>query len=281
MREIHVDRIAEAVEKLCIEANYYLPADVYRALERARETEQSPLCREILSDILKNADIAASEQMPVCQDTGLAVFFLEVGQDVHICGGALEDAVNLGVHRGYINGYLRKSALDDPLLVRKNTGDNTPAVIHTRLVPGEDLRITIAPKGGGSENMSALGMLKPAQGRSGVREFIVNTVSKAGSNPCPPVIVGVGIGGTIEKTTWMAKHALLREVGEHHENPEIAAFETEVLEAINDLGIGAQGFGGTVTALAVHIETFPAHLASLPVAVNMQCHAARHQTIVL
>lgn len=281
MREIHVDRIAEAVEKLCIEANYYLPADVYRALERARETEQSPLCREILSDILKNADIAASEQMPVCQDTGLAVFFLEVGQDVHICGGALEDAVNLGVHRGYINGYLRKSALDDPLLVRKNTGDNTPAVIHTRLVPGEDLRITIAPKGGGSENMSALGMLKPAQGRSGVKEFIVNTVSKAGSNPCPPVIVGVGIGGTIEKTTWMAKHALLREVGEHHENPEIAAFETEVLEAINDLGIGAQGFGGTVTALAVHIETFPAHLASLPVAVNMQCHAARHQTIVL
>lgn len=281
MREIHADRITDAVEKLCIEANYYLPADVYQALEKARETEQSPLCREILGDILKNADIAAAEQMPICQDTGLAVFFLEIGQDVHICGGDLEGAVNLGVHRGYINGYLRKSALDDPLLVRKNTGDNTPAIIHTRIVPGEELRITIAPKGGGSENMSALGMLKPAQGRDGVKEFIVNTVSKAGSNPCPPVIVGVGIGGTIEKTTWMAKHALLREVGAHHEDPEIAAFETEVLEKINALGIGAQGFGGTVTALAVHIETFPAHLASLPVAVNMQCHAARHQTIVL
>jgi len=281
MREIHVDQITEAVEKLCIEANYYLPADVYQALERAKEQEQSPLCREILGDILKNADIAAKEQMPICQDTGLAVFFLEVGQDVHICGGVLEDAVNLGVHRGYINGYLRKSALDDPFLIRKNTGDNTPAIIHTRLVPGDKMHITIAPKGGGSENMSALGMLKPAQGRDGVKAFIVDAVSKAGSNPCPPVIVGVGIGGTIEKTTWMAKHSLLREVGTHHEDPEIAAFEEEVLQAINKLGIGAQGFGGTVTALAVHIETFPAHLASLPVAVNMQCHAARHQTVVL
>ena len=195
--------------------------------------------------------------------------------------GALEDAVNAGVHAGYIDGCLRKSALSDPLIVRKNTGDNTPAIIHTRLVPGDRLSITIAPKGAGRENMSALGMLKPAQGREGVLRFVVDAVSRAGSNPCPPVIVGVGIGGTIDKTTYLAKRALLREVGAHHPDPAIAAFEAEALAEINRLGIGAQGFGGTVTALAVHVETFPAHLASLPVAVNLQCHVARHKTAVL
>ena len=280
MKEIHVQEIAAAVEKLCMDACYYLPEDVRRALEQAREEERSPLCREIIGDILLNADIAQKDAVPICQDTGLAVFFLEVGQDVHIVGGGLEDAINLGVHNGYINGYLRKSSLSDPLIIRKNTGDNTPAIINTRIVPGDSLVITLAPKGGGSENMSALGMLKPAQGRAGVKQFILDAVNRAGSNPCPPIIVGVGIGGTIEKTTWLAKHSLLRTVGEHHPNPEIAKFEEELLTEINCLGIGAQGFGGTITALAVHVETFPAHLASLPVAVNLQCHAARHKSVI-
>ena len=281
VKEIHVNQITAAVRQLCMDANYDLPADVEAALRAAQTREESPLCREILGDILKNADIARTNRVPICQDTGLAVFFLEVGQDVHIVGGALEDAVNAGVHAGYIDGCLRKSALSDPLIVRKNTGDNTPAIIHTRLVPGDRLSITIAPKGAGSENMSALGMLKPAQGREGVLRFVVDAVSRAGSNPCPPVIVGVGIGGTIDKTTYLAKRALLREVGAHHPDPAIAAFEAEALAEINRLGIGAQGFGGTVTALAVHVETFPAHLASLPVAVNLQCHVARHKTAVL
>ena len=281
MREIHVSEVAKAVEKLCIEANYYLPEDVYKALEAAKEAEKSPLCQEIIGDILKNADIAKNDNVPICQDTGLAVFFLEVGQDVHFVGGSLEDAINEGVHNGYINGYLRKSALDDPFIVRKNTKDNTPAIINTQIVPGDKCVITVAPKGGGSENMSALGMLKPAQGREGVKQFIVDAVSRAGSNPCPPIVVGVGVGGTIEKTTWLAKHSLLRTIGEHNPNPDVAAFEDEVLEAINKLGIGAQGFGGTVTALAVHVETWPAHLASMPVAVNIQCHVARHKSVEL
>ncbi len=281
MKEIQVSEVAKAVEKLCIDANYYLPEDVYKALEKAKEMEESPLCQEIIGDILKNADIAKNDDVPICQDTGLAVFFLEVGQDVHFVGGSLEDAINEGVHNGYINGYLRKSALDDPFIVRKNTQDNTPAIINTKIVPGDKVKITIAPKGGGSENMSALGMLKPAQGREGVKQFIVDAVSKAGSNPCPPIIVGVGIGGTIEKTTLMAKHSLVRTVGEHHPDPEVAKFEDECLEEINKLGIGAQGFGGRITALAVHVETFPAHLASMPVAVNIQCHVARHKSVEL
>ena len=281
MREIHVSEVAKAVEKLCIDANYYLPEDVYKALEEAKKAEKSPLCQEIIGDILKNADIAKNDDVPICQDTGLAVFFLEVGQDVHFVGGSLEDAINEGVRNGYQNGYLRKSALDDPFIVRKNTKDNTPAIINTQIVPGDKCVITVAPKGGGSENMSALGMLKPAQGREGVKQFIVDAVSRAGSNPCPPIIVGVGVGGTIEKTTWLAKHALIRTVGEHNPNPAVAEFEDEVLEAVNKLGIGAQGFGGTVTALAVHVETFPAHLASMPVAVNIQCHVARHKSVEL
>jgi len=281
MREINVETITKTVEELCIDANYNLPADVKKALEEAVEREESPLGREILQDILRNAEIAKSDEVPICQDTGLAVVFLELGQDVKLVGGDLNEAINEGVRRGYVNGYLRKSSVDDPFLVRKNTNDNTPAIIHTTIVPGNKVKIIIAPKGGGSENMSALGMLKPSDGVKGIKRFVVETVEKAGSNPCPPVIVGVGIGGTIEKTTLIAKKALLRTVGEHNQNPEVAKLEKELLEEINKLGIGPQGFGGRTTALAVNIETFPAHIASMPVAINMQCHAARHKEAII
>lgn len=281
MREINVDTITKTIEELCIDANYYLPADVKKALEVAVREEESPLGREILMDILKNAEIAQREQVPICQDTGLAVIFLELGQDVRLVGGDLNEAINEGVRRGYIDGYLRKSSVDDPFLVRKNTGDNTPAIIHTTIVPGDKVKIIVAPKGGGSENMSALAMLKPSDGVKGIKKFIVDTVGKAGSNPCPPIIVGVGIGGTIEKTTLLAKKALLRSIGEHNQNPEVAKLEKELLEEINKLGIGPQGFGGRITALAVNIETFPAHIASMPVAVNIQCHAARHKEAII
>ena len=281
MREVHVADIIAAVERLCIEANCYLPKDVHQALSTAVENEESPLGKEILCNILKNAAIAEKDQVPICQDTGLAVFFVELGQEVSIVGGDFYASINEGVIRGYQNGYLRKSSVDDPFIKRKNTGDNTPAVIHTTIVPGDKLKLTIAPKGGGSENMSALAMLKPSDGVRGIKKFIVDTVDKAGSNPCPPIIVGVGIGGTFEKTALLAKQALLRTVGGHHPNPEIAALEEELLKEINGLGIGPQGFGGTTTALAVHIETFPAHLASMPVAINIQCHVARHQDIIL
>ena len=281
MREINVETITKTVEELCIDANYNLPADVKKALEEAVEREESPLGREILQDILRNADIAKCDEVPICQDTGLAVVFLELGQGVKLVGGDLNEAINKGVRRGYVNGYLRKSSVDDPFLVRKNTNDNTPAIIHTTIVPGDKVKIIIAPKGGGSENMSALGMLKPSDGVKGIKRFVVETVEKAGSNPCPPVIVGVGIGGTIEKTTLIAKKALLRTVGEHNQNPEVAKLEKELLEEINKLGIGPQGFGGRTTALAVNIETFPAHIASMPVAINMQCHAARHKEAII
>lgn len=281
MREVNVDLITQTIERLCIEANYYLPADVKRALEEAVSKEESPLGREILQDLIKNAEIACREDMPICQDTGLAVVFLELGQDVHLVGGDLTEAINEGVRRGYINGYLRKSSVDDPFLERKNTGDNTPAIVHTTIVPGDKIKIIVAPKGGGSENMSALAMLKPADGVEGIKRFVVETVEKAGPNPCPPIIVGVGIGGTIEKTTLLAKKALLRTIGEYNQNPEVAKLEKELLEEINKLGIGPQGFGGRITALAVHIETFPAHIASMPVAVNIQCHAARHKEAII
>lgn len=281
MREVNVDLITQTIERLCIEANYYLPADVKRALEEAVSKEELPLGREILQDLIKNAEIACREDMPICQDTGLAVVFLELGQDVHLVGGDLTEAINEGVRRGYINGYLRKSSVDDPFLERKNTGDNTPAIVHTTIVPGDKIKIIVAPKGGGSENMSALAMLKPADGVEGIKRFVVETVEKAGPNPCPPIIVGVGIGGTIEKTTLLAKKALLRTIGEHNPNPEVARLEKELLEEINRLGIGPQGFGGRITALAVHIETFPAHIASMPVAVNIQCHAARHKEAII
>ena len=281
MRELNVDVITNTVENLCIESNYFLPRDVKKALEDAVLKEESPVGRDTLLDILKNAEIAERNQVPICQDTGLAVVFIELGQDLRLVGGDFYEAINEGVRRGYKNGYLRKSEVDDPFLVRKNTGDNTPAIIHTTIVKGDRLKIIIAPKGGGSENMSALRMLTPAEGVDGIKKFVIDTVDKAGSNPCPPVIVGVGIGGTVEMTALIAKKALLRTVGEHNPNTEVAKLENELLEEINNLGIGPQGFGGRITALAVNIETFPAHLASMPVAVNIQCHAARHKEAVL
>jgi len=281
MRELNVDVITNTVENLCIESNYFLPRDVKKALEDAVLKEESPVGRETLLDILKNAEIAERNQVPICQDTGLTVVFAELGQDLRLVGGDFYEAINEGVRRGYKNGYLRKSAVDDPFLVRKNTGDNTPAIIHTTIVKGDRLKIIIAPKGGGSENMSALRMLTPSEGVDGIKKFVIDTVDKAGSNPCPPVIVGVGIGGTVEMTALIAKKALLRTVGEHNPSPEVAKLENELLEEINNLGIGPQGFGGRITALAVNIETFPAHLASMPVAVNIQCHASRHKEAVL
>ena len=276
MREVNVSEITDVVEKLCIDSNYYLPEDVKNALEKALEGEESPLGKEILQDILKNQEIARTKNVPICQDTGLAVLFLELGQDVRLIGGDLNEAINEGVRRGYEKGYLRKSTVDDPFMDRKNLGDNTPAIIHTKIVPGEKVKMILAPKGGGSENMSALAMLKPSDGVEGIRKFVLDTVEKAGSNPCPPIIIGVGIGGTIEKTTLIAKQSLLRNLGEHNPNPRIAELEKELLQQVNNLGIGPQGFGGRTTALAVHIETFPAHIASMPVAINIQCHAARH-----
>jgi len=281
MREIHVELISKTVERLCIESNYYLPQDVKKALQDALEKEESPLAKEIIEDIIKNQEIARTNNVPICQDTGLAVIFLELGQEVRLTGGDLNEAIDEGVRRGYKNGYLRKSAVDDPFMVRKNTGDNTPAIIHTKIVPGDKVKLILAPKGGGSENMSALAMLKPSDGVKGIKQFVLDTVDKAGSNPCPPIIVGIGVGGTIEKTTLIAKQALLRTVGEHNSNPDIAKLEEELLEEINKLGIGPQGFGGRTTALAVHIETFPAHIASMPVAINIQCHVARHQEAII
>lgn len=281
MREINVEVITRTVEQLCIESNYYLPQDVKKALEDAVKKEESPLGKEILSDILKNQEIARINNVPICQDTGLAVIFLELGQDVRLVGGSLNEAIDEGVRRGYLNGYLRKSAVDDPFMERKNTGDNTPAIIHTKIADGDKIKLILAPKGGGSENMSALAMLKPSDGTKGIKKFVIDTVDKAGSNPCPPIIVGIGIGGTIEKTTLIAKQSLLRKVGEHNPNAKIAQLEKELLKEINKLGIGPQGFGGRTTALAVNIETFPAHIASMPVAINIQCHVARHQEAII
>lgn len=280
MRTVKASEITEKVAQICIEANYYLGEDVSKAISQARDQEKSQVGQEVLNILLENAQIAAREEMPICQDTGFAVFFVEVGQDIHIAEGYLEDAINEGVRRGYQTGYLRKSIVGHPL-ERINTGDNTPAVIHTKIVPGDQLKITIAPKGGGSENMSALKMLKPADGMEGVKKFVLETVKNAGANPCPPIIVGVGIGGTFEKSALLAKEALLRPVGESSQINDIAQLEVELLQEINKLGIGPQGMGGKVTALAVHIEIFAAHIASLPVAVNINCHAARHKTITL
>lgn len=281
MKEISTDQIAAAVARLCIDSNYYLGEDVLRALRTFREAEPSPVGREVLDQILENAAVAREQQMPLCQDCGLAVVFVEMGQDVHVTGGDLNTAIAAGVRQGYQDGYLRKSAVTQPFSARINTKDNTPPIIHTTIVPGEELRLIVAPKGGGSENMSQLAMLKPAEGRDGVLRFVVEAVRRAGANPCPPIIVGVGIGGTAEKTMWLAKHSLLREVGLPSSDPEVAALETELLERINRIGIGPQGFGGLTTALAVHVETFPCHIASLPVAVNIQCHSARHKEAVL
>ncbi len=281
MREIGVDLITESVARLCIESNYYLGEDVLAALRQYREAETSPVGREVLDQILENAEIARDEQMPLCQDCGLTVVFLELGQDAHIVGGDLNEAVAEGVRQGYQDGFLRKSIVDRPFSGRVNTKDNTPPVIHTTIVPGDQLRIIVAPKGGGSENMSQLGMLKPADGRDGVIDFVVESVRRAGANPCPPIIVGVGVGGSAEKTMWLAKHSLLREVAQPNPDPEVAELEAEILERVNRIGIGPQGFGGLTTALAVHVETYPCHIASMPVAVNIQCHSARHKEAVL
>ncbi len=281
MREIHVDEIISQVSRMCIEANLYLPDDVTAAIEKARAGDPSPQAREVLGRLLENSQIAREEKTPLCQDCGLAVFFLELGQDVRITGGNLTDAINQGVRQGYEEGYLRKSAVWDPVFARKNTGDNTPAIIYTDVVEGDRLTITFAPKGGGSENMSALGMLKPAQGSAGVRDFVVKSVDNAGANPCPPIVVGVGIGGTADKAMQLAKKAIMRDLGSKNPNSDMARLEEEILRHINQLGIGPQGFGGSTTALGVMIEAFPCHIASMPVAVNIQCHSARHKKTVI
>ncbi|NLM51591.1 MAG: fumarate hydratase [Firmicutes bacterium] len=281
MKEIHVNQIVDAVEALCMKAAYDLPKDAEDRIAACAKQEESEFGKYIFDQILENVRYARENDYPICQDTGAAVFFIEVGQDVHITGGSLEDAINEGVRRGYTNGYLRKSMVIDPVFNRKNTGDNTPAIIHTFIVPGNELKITILPKGGGSENMGKLAMLPPSAGLEGVKKFIVDAVKTAGGNPCPPVIVGVGIGGTMEKTTLLAKKALARKVGEPNPNPQYAQLEKELLEEINNTGVGPQGLGGRITALAVHIEYFPAHITGLPVAVNLNCHAARHAEVVL
>lgn len=281
VRELDVREVTEAVKAMCITANYDLPEDVYDALVKAREAEESPVGREVLGQLVENADIAAADRVPICQDTGFAVIFAEVGQDVHLDGGSFHDAVNEGVRQGYGDGYLRKSVAEEPAHARRNTKDNTPAILHTSIVAGDKVRLTMMAKGGGAENMSSLNMLKPSQGWDGMVEAVVDTVSRAGSNPCPPVIIGVGIGGTIDMVTVLAKKALLRDVGSTHPDARIAAMEDELLEKINALGIGPQGLGGSTTALDVFIEEMPCHIASMPMAVNVQCHAQRHKTVEL
>ncbi|OIP28473.1 MAG: fumarate hydratase [Dehalococcoidia bacterium CG2_30_46_19] len=281
MREIKAEDITRTIANLFEHSCHYLPQDVLAALKQAREKEESAVARNVLDRILENCEIAAAEQIPLCQDTGAAVVMLELGQEVHIVGNDLYTAVNEGVRQGYVNGYLRKSIVRQPFSERMNTKDNTPAMIYTDIVPGDRLRITVMPKGGGSENMSRLTVLSPSQGRQGIIDFVVNRVDEAGSNPCPPVIVGVGIGGTAEKTMMLAKRALLRKVGEPNRDAEVAALEKEILRRVNNLGIGAMGYGGTITALAVHVETFPCHIASLPIAVNLQCWCARHEEAIL
>jgi fumarate hydratase subunit alpha len=281
MREIETISITQAVAELCQQANSVLGEDVLTALQQAQQTEESPLGRETLSQIIENAQIATQEHMPLCQDCGTAVIFLEIGQDIHITGGDLHTAVEEGVRRGYSQGYLRKSIVSQPLSSRTNTGDNTPPVIHTEIVPGDRLKVMVMPKGGGAENMSRLAMLPPGEGRQGIIDFAVKTVDEAGGNPCPPIIVGVGIGATAEKAMFLAKKALLRPVATPSPDPEIAELEKEILSRINDLGIGPLGLGGRTTALAVHAKVVPTHIASLPAAINIQCHSARHQENVI
>jgi len=277
MREIKISEITETISRLFQEACYYLPEDVLTALKNARKKEESPVARDVLDRILENTEIAAKGEIPLCQDTGNAIIFLELGQEVHITGGDLYAAVDEGVRQGYDKGYLRKSVVRQPFSARVNTKDNTPAIIYTDIVPGDKFKIIAKPKGGGSENMTRLTVLTPAQGRQGIIDYVVNRVDESGSNPCPPVIVGVGIGGTTDKTMLMAKKALLRKVGEPNPDAEVAELEREILERVNNLGIGAMGYGGRFTALAVHVDAFPCHIASLPLAVNLQCWCARHK----
>ena len=280
MRQINSEKIVNNIERICIDANYNLGEDIIASLKNALQKEESPLGKEVIAQILENAEIGRSEYVPVCQDTGYAVIFVELGQEVQIVGDSLQNAINEGVRQGYKKGFLRKSIVKNPL-DRINTDDNTPAVIHTDIFPGDNLKITFMAKGGGCENMSRTAMLTPAQGRDGVINFVVETVKTAGANPCPPIIVGVGIGGTFEYASLLSKKAILRSVGSHNKDNTISSLEDELLEKINKLGIGPQGFGGRITALAVHVETYPCHIASLPVAVNIECHSHRPKSVVI
>lgn len=275
MRNVHVSEITRNIKEMCIEANHFLSEDMSAAMKNAVQTEESPLGKQILNQLQENLQIAGEDMIPICQDTGMAVVFLEIGQDVRLEGGSVEDAVNEGVRQGYIEGYLRKSVVNDPI-IRENTKDNTPAVIHYSIAPGEKVRIKVAPKGFGSENMSRVFMLKPADGIEGVKNAVLTAVKDAGPNACPPLVVGVGVGGTFEKCALMAKEALTREVGTHSEIEWVKDLEEEILQKINNLGIGPGGLGGTTTALAVNVNTYPTHIAGLPVAINICCHVNRH-----
>ena len=280
MREINVQQIIDTVEKLCIDANTHLPSDVKCAIKNCRACEDGKIAQGVLDNIIENFEIADAENVPICQDTGMACVFLEIGQDLHIVGGDLTEAINEGVRRGYTNGYLRKSVVGDPVR-RGNTGDNTPAMIYTEIVPGENLKITVGPKGFGSENMSAIRMFKPSAGLQGIKDFIIETVEAAGPNPCPPIVVGVGIGGTFDKAALLAKKAIMRPIDSCHPDPYYADLEKEMLEKINALGIGPQGFGGKTTAIGLNIETLPTHIAGMPCAININCHVTRHKSEVL
>ena len=280
MREINVSQITDVVERLCIEANTRLPGDVKCAIEACRGREDGEIARGVLDNIIENYQIADAENVPIFHDTGMSCVFLEIGQDVHLVGGDLRTAVDEGVRRGYDKGYLRKSVVRDPIR-RGNTGDNTPAMLYTEIVPGEQVKITVGPKGFGSENMSAIRMFKPSAGLQGIKDFILETVETAGPNPCPPMVVGVGIGGTFDKAALLAKKAIMRPLGTHHPDPFYAALEDEMLEKINALGIGPQGFGGRTTAIGLNIETLPTHIAGMPCAINISCHVTRHKTEVL
>ncbi len=280
MREISVSQITDAVERLCIDANTHLPSDVKCAIEQCRACEDGGIAQGVLDKIIENYRIAANEDVPICQDTGMACVFLEIGQDVHLVGGDLRLAVDEGVRRGYDKGYLRKSVVADPVR-RGNTGDNTPAMLYTEIVPGEKIKITVAPKGFGSENMSAIRMFKPSAGLQGIKDFILETVENAGPNPCPPMVVGVGIGGTFDKAALLAKKALMRPLDVPNADPFYAGLEKEMLEKVNALGIGPQGFGGRTTAIGLNIETMPTHIAGMPCAININCHVTRHKTEVL
>ncbi|MFH0977389.1 MAG: fumarate hydratase [Spirochaetota bacterium] len=279
MREIPTEKIISAVRSLCIDANYNLENDVLSAFKSAKEKEESPNARSVFDELIDNASIAKEDQVPLCQDCGLAVFFIEIGQDVHITGGDLKNAINEGVRQGYKDGYLRKSACHP--FTRKNTGDNTPAIIHFDMVSGDKIKIIIMPKGGGSENMSRISMLTPAEGMEGIKKFVVESVKNAGANPCPPTIIGIGIGGTFERAALLSKKALFRKIGTRNPDPELAKTEIEILKAINKLGIGPMGYGGSTTSLDVFILAEPCHIASLPVAVNINCHSARHKEIII
>lgn len=280
MREIAASQITDVVERLCIEACQYLPEDVKTAIRQCRKEEDWAIAQGVLDNIIENFEIAEREKVPICQDTGMACVFLEIGQDVHITGGGLREAVDEGVRRGYENGYLRKSVVKDPVR-RGNTGDNTPAMLYTEIVPGEQIRVTVAPKGFGSENMSAVRMFKPSAGIEGIKDFILETVEAAGPNPCPPIVIGVGIGGTFDKAALLAKKALLRDLGSKNPDPYYAELEEEMLEKVNCLGIGPQGFGGRTTAIGLNIETLPTHIAGMPCAININCHVTRHKMEVI